>query len=356
MADWLKLFDPTSDSEPAQTPSQPEEPSWLRAFTYEDFASPAPSREMTEPIANYFIDTLSPILGPVVDVLLRGQYGSARAFRGFAPDLFDPEARPTIFERIWGAAKGFWEGTVRGQPDSYQDIIREAAPDWPEWLKTAIGFGADVFLDATTYIGIGAVGKSGQRSLLSFAGVDLIKGEKVYNTIQDAVNDLEKNTVAGQWLDKHFSTRRGITDDEFWNAYQAARSEAQYLVAKALESNIPLEKAVADIEKNLGIPRSVLTDLIERPVTTGEIIAEHTVKKGETVAQIAKTWKVDPDQIRQLNNLKKGARLKEGQVLKIPTIGEISRLEGYPQEAKNLVEQFQIIQQGRVQREMAEGI
>src|SRR5690606_27974030 len=84
--------------------------------------------------------------------------------------------------------------------------------------------------------------------------------------------------------------------------------------------------------------------------------AEHTVKKGETVAQIAKTWNVDPDQIRQLNNLKKGARLKEGRVLKIPTIGEISRLEGYPQEAKNLVEQFQIIQQGRVQREMAEGI
>src|SRR5690606_29276641 len=74
-----------------------------------------------------------------------------------------------------------------------------------------------------------------------------------------------RETKAGQWIQKHFSSRGPVTDEELWRRYQIAKDEAEWLIQKAIQRNVPLERAVQDIEKNLGVPRDVLMDLIERP-------------------------------------------------------------------------------------------
>src|SRR5690606_39393390 len=87
----------------------------------------------------------------------------------------------------------------------------------------------------------------------------------VFDTIDRAV-DAIKGTRAGQWIVRNFSTRGRFTDEELWRYYQESRDEANYLVHKAIENNVPLEQAVQEIEKRTGIPRDVITDFIERPV------------------------------------------------------------------------------------------
>ncbi len=45
---------------------------------------------------------------------------------------------------------------------------------------------------------------------------------------------------------------------------------------------------------------------------------QYQVKKGETIAQIASKFKVNPNDLRELNNLSKKSKLKAGQTLRVP--------------------------------------
>src|SRR5690606_18071222 len=153
---------------------------------------------------------------------------------------------------------------------SYIDIAHERLPEsWPDWLKSARGFAGDVLLDPTTYIGVGAVTKTGGRSLLSVAGhgLDELPGilgragravdNRVIGGIEQAAAHI-RETKAGQWIQKHFSSRGAISDEELWKRYQLAKDEAEWLIQSAIQRNVPLERAVQDIVKNLGVSRDDL--------------------------------------------------------------------------------------------------
>lgn len=285
--------------------------------------------------AERFLDSVSPILAPVFDFLSRGQYASAN----FAETILDamPEESPAPFDLLgtlgsidWGKIgqipQEIRAGLTGEKKGDYIDIAHERLPEsWPDWLKSALGFAGNIFLDPSTYLGIGAVTKTGGRSLLSVAGrgLDQLPGvlgrvgravdSRVFGGIEKAVSHI-RETKAGQWLQKHFSSRGRISDEQLWRRYQLAKDEAEWLIQKAIERNVPLEKAVQDIEKNLGVPRDVLMDLIERP--------------------------------RDIQFAADGSSI----------LHEWDRLSAYPEEVGALVDQFATLQASRVAREQAAGI
>src|SRR5690606_25158422 len=155
MASWLDVYSeggggrntpfPTSEAEARRAATA----AWLDIYADE------------EPInyAERFLDTVSPILAPVFDFLSRGQYASANV------------AEELLRGNFAGIPSAFLQGITGERKGSYIDIAHERLPEsWPDWLKSAIGFAGDVLLDPTTYIGVGAVTKTGGRSLLSVAG------------------------------------------------------------------------------------------------------------------------------------------------------------------------------------------
>src|SRR5690606_24712932 len=240
--------------------------------------------------AERFLDSVSPILAPVFDFLSRGQYASANVAETIL-DALPEDASGWLtspfgllgmlgsldWEELKTIPQEFRAGLTGEKKGDYINIAHERLPEsWPDWLKSAIGFAGNIFLDPFTYLGIGAVTKTGGRSLLSVAGrgLDQLPGAlgragravdtRVFEGTGKAAARI-RETKAGQWLQKHFSSRGPISDEELWKRYQLAKDEAEWLVQKAIERNVPLEKAVQDIEKNLGVPRDVLMDLIERP-------------------------------------------------------------------------------------------
>src|SRR5690606_2389465 len=264
-----------------------------------------------------------------------GQYASANTAEAVLEAL--PKESPAPFdligmlssldwERLKDIPQEIWAGLTGQKKGSYIDLAYKYLPEsWPDWLKSAIGFAGDVFLDPSTYLGIGAVTKTGGRSLISVAGrgLDQLPGAlgragravdtRVFEGMGKAAARI-RETKAGQWLQKHFSSRGPISDEELWKRYQLAKDEAEWLVQKAIERNVPLEKAVQDIEKSLGVPRDVLMDLIERP--------------------------------KDIQFTKDGSKI----------LYEWDRLSAYPEEVGTLVDQFATLQASRVAREQAAGI
>src|SRR5690606_1328374 len=136
---------------------------------------------------------------------------------------------------------------------------------------------------------------------------------RVFGGIERAAAHI-RETKAGKWLQKHFSSRGVISDEELWKRYQLAKDEAEWLIQKAIERNVPLERAVQDIEKSLGVPRHCLMHLIERPCN-----------------------------IRYAED--------GGSILR-----DCDRLSGYAEAVGTLVDQFATLQASRVAREQAAGI
>jgi len=177
MASWLDVYSeggggrntsfPTSEAEARRAATA----AWLDIYADE------------EPVnyAERFLDSVSPILAPVFDFLSRGQYASANVAETIL-DAAMPEESPAPFDLFgmlssinWGKIKEIPQeiraGLTGEKKGDYINIAHERLPEsWPDWLKSAIGFAGNVFLDPSTYLGIGAVTKTGGRSLISVAG------------------------------------------------------------------------------------------------------------------------------------------------------------------------------------------
>jgi murein endopeptidase/LysM repeat protein len=94
--------------------------------------------------------------------------------------------------------------------------------------------------------------------------------------------------------------------------------------ATAAQRGTPTPVQLASLQEEMG---DVVTDVEDRPVKVLQTdqrvpakptISTHSVRKGETLAAVAKKNKIDVDTLCRLNGLKKNAKLSSGQKLKVP--------------------------------------
>jgi len=99
-------------------------------------------------------------------------------------------------------------------------------------------------------------------------------------------------------------TPAGISGDE--RPQEAPAAEARHLGARSGVARLP--------------PNRTADAAVDRPKTKTVSTASvrHTVKKGETVAQIARAYGVSPADIQRANGLSRNAFLRPGQHLKLP--------------------------------------
>jgi len=133
-------------------------------------------------------------LGNVVDLLLRGQYASAK----LADTLLNSDSGLALGAALSGAARELIHPRERL---SYKDVIGVAAPELSPLLTEVLGFAADVALDPTTYLtfGVGkatnyllrgaevAITRGAERKVIAKAAEELVplskKGVKVFQSI-----------------------------------------------------------------------------------------------------------------------------------------------------------------------------
>jgi cell wall-associated NlpC family hydrolase len=70
---------------------------------------------------------------------------------------------------------------------------------------------------------------------------------------------------------------------------------------------------------------------------TAKNTVKHTIQKGETLSSIARKYHTTIDKVRQANGLKKGAILRLGRVLKVPTHAYVSYTNSLPKPTKYVV-------------------
>lgn len=320
MASWRDAF---------EQPAEPES-SWRDAFNMDFLTTGIPTQPETQAALGQsqerFLATVGPIVGQTFDLLQRGQYASAN----IAESLLSGDLK--------GIPAAAWSGLTGEQKGSYIDILNERAPGIPQWLRSGLGFALDVGLDPSTYLSFGtaALGRgaaeAGGRSLVRFAGRSLVPesvNKVVFEGLDEAIRAV-KGTKAGRWINTVFSSKGRMPDEEFWRLYQDARDEANYLILQARRSNVPLEQALKDVEESLGIPREVITDLVERPVITKTEYIPYT-----------------PEEMLSAIRVPTGAR---------EVTRTVERLPGQPEQVRTLAEELIQHQQDRVQKEIAAGV
>lgn len=142
-----------------------------------------------------------------VDVLLRGQYASAEAFK----EGFDPNTK--AFYEPGEALKGFWSGLQGKEKTNFKDVLKQHGHTG-KGMGT-LGFVLDVAADPTTYLGFGLVAKGA------------MKGGKLVEDINETAAVINRARASGQ------------SDEFIQSAVQARQLPVQNLrgvVAKARHS------------------------------------------------------------------------------------------------------------------------
>lgn len=121
-----------------------------------------------------------------------------------------------------------------------------------------------------------------------------------------------------------------------WIAHRVRKNETSVTIAKRYGANLQAFLEMNGLKKRQPIkpgasvlvptspaflPNATADAAVDRPKTktaaaTGPM--RHTVKEGETVAQIARAYKVSPTDIQRANGLSRNASLRPGQRLKLP--------------------------------------
>ena len=240
--------------------------------------SPAPVVQQQEQVGvslpERSLATLGAFARWLFDLYSRGQYLSANVM----------DAATTLGSTPQDLLQAARQGITGEKKGDYIDWVKKTFPYMPEWWQVPTGLMLNILLDPLTYISFGKSipAKAASRALIRVFGKSLFPekvNKAVFDTIDHAV-DAIKGTRAGQWIVRHFSTRGRFTDEELWRYYQESRDEANYLVHKAIENNVPLEQAVREVEQRTGFPRDVITDFIERPVYVKEEPIEEVFIKG----------------------------------------------------------------------------
>lgn len=175
-------------------------------------------------------------IAPVIDVLSRGQYASAKFF-----DSIGDESK-SIFDAI---ADAFGELVDPKQRLSFSDLIKKNAPTWARENQKAtavLGFMLDIALDPTTYLGVG-LSKAG----LKVGGRTL--SELGQGVLKETMEALGKRAVPVAVAQDLSVLGRAVTKEE---ARKALSVSAEAVRAQGL--GVPFVEGLtkkADVKKSL---------------------------------------------------------------------------------------------------------
>jgi len=283
------------------------------------------------------------------DLLQRGQYASANAVNellartgiggyGSYPKEWQKPIGTAILEGLSGKTKGSYLDVAgklfQPQLEAWQKTWEERTQNWPGWLRAAwlkapefimvrgLGLTGDIALDPGNYLGLGAPVKGG-RALLSFAGKSITPqkiNKVVFDNLADWANAFRKSK-AGQLLTRYLSAKGPISDQELWQLSREYEALAEHMRNEAIKNNIPFEQAMQDIEKNLGISREAMMELLEKKYEIRQpslgaagLTIDEGVPGGEVVGKGRWVKKADPNALANLEALKKALGETEEQL------------------------------------------
>lgn len=229
----------TSDMQPSPTSdvsrNVPTTPTRVQFFTSD---METPPQFQTAPIVPQqgTLGAVVSTIAPVIDILSRGQYASAKFF-----DSFGDESQ-SIFDAI---ASAFNELVDPKERLSFSDLIKRNAPEWAKdnpKSTAVLGFVLDVALDPTTYLGVG-LSKTG----FAIGGRTLSDlGKGVFNETIEALSKRAVPVAVAQDLP---ALGRAVTKEE---ARRALAVSAEAVRSQGL--GVPFVEQLAtkkDIKKSL---------------------------------------------------------------------------------------------------------
>lgn len=204
-------------------------------------------------------------IAPVLDYLSRGQYASAKFF-----DSLGDESK-TFLDKISEAAMEIYDPKYRL---SFSDVIKRNAPVWSRNNPNStavLGFLGDVFLDPTTYLGVG-FGKNGIKV-----------GGKVLTSLGRETLSNEAKVVAQQ-LGKKF------IDEE-------VRNTAEKNILGLLNNQVLFESGRARLTffgKNVPGSETILNATGLNKLAEGVSSIGETIKRLDREAIASRAMKIDP--------------------------------------------------------------
>lgn len=224
------------DVYPALPIREPSPTSDIAADVYPALTiTPYPNAPITVPKPGT-LGTIVSTVAPVLDVLSRGQYASAKFF-----DSLGDESK-NIFDAIAGA---FGELIDPKERLSFSDVIKKNAPTWARDNQKAtavLGFVLDIALDPTTYLGAG-LAKSG----LKVGGRTLT--ELGRGVLRETMEALTKRTVPVAVSQDLIALGRAVTKEEVRNALSVPAA-----IVRAKELGVPFvegSSSIKDVKNSL---------------------------------------------------------------------------------------------------------
>ena len=212
------------------------------------------------------------LLGDILDVISRGQYASANVAKTLADGKDDS---------LGDVASSAYRGLSGEDKTSYGDVLEQSGMERGK-LRSTLGFAADVLLDPTTYLTLGAgagakvsgkvaakglgkvipkaLGKEAvDRGGLKFAGASLIPGSVIESGVEkiglnkagSLLRDSKPVQVLGKALVPNF--REAGTDKAAWDAFvdtkKGYQNSLSYAQNKAVDDAISMAEGFTPAER-----------------------------------------------------------------------------------------------------------
>ena len=211
-------------------------------------------------------------------------------------------------EEYWGT--GIYTHLKKGTPlneaikqrITYAEILGEEFPEASPWVTKPLGFVVSVLLSPSTYIGVGTlskVGKAGaktgklaptlakqaklgERSLLTFGGKSIVKGENIFKGMAvtgakirekaPIVDEFGALFIPGHKMKKVLNEQIPGLGDQAFNIYRKGKSTMEYSVGLERKYATELDKRIVNLADEAGV------DLREAREALGEMIELKSAK------------------------------------------------------------------------------
>ena len=176
-----------------------------------------------------------------------------------APLMYGERASASLAATLMGQDPGeFWKSGK-----DYTDLVKELLPNADPKLQLGLGMAAGIFLDPTTYLGVGAAGKAGKgaRALLRFGGEPIIKGEKTLGKLAD----LRKGFIESGAGKRFGGLFLGDDTKLAWRGIKPSEDLLQYKssLGEKLSKSYNLERELTNLYAKHGIDKKTNLEITE---------------------------------------------------------------------------------------------
>lgn len=225
------------------------------------------------------------LLARALDLLSRGNYMSANAVKAAT----DGDASTNPFVEAWHGLKGEDKTT-------YRDVLDQVAPNMPGVAKATLGFAGDVFLDPTTYIGTGVLGKAGKVGEVLTKSGEQVAAKLGQEGLEKATKSMVEEGLLGQRKALSFMGKSLLPESANTAVLGAVESVTDALkgtgIAKdisKLTKTVPFTPRLADVLKESGAERGDVLRALQGSNTAEEFATSLGLDATNSVAKNAFT-------------------------------------------------------------------